>query len=133
MILDELQVISPPDDNWVSRLRRGHFVWMIKEKTFAKIEWAWEPPEPGCISGRLGVVPLWRHDDRWVVTQCHSWFIKANGSGLDNIPLLAPVKDNCPDEPLPISDVWQRHVERTLAQMIARISTLERQQDFVER
>lgn len=54
MYLDTLQVLDSDsvDNSWVRRLRRGNFVWLAKEKKFAQVEWAWEHPEPGYISGR---------------------------------------------------------------------------------
>jgi hypothetical protein len=48
MILDELLLMPDiPDDLWVTRLRRGHFVWAPKECVFAKVAFAMEPPNPG--------------------------------------------------------------------------------------
>jgi hypothetical protein len=125
MILDELDIVSPPDDRWLARLRRNHFVWAVKEKRFAKIEWAWEPPNPGCIAGHLGVRFCWRNEDDWGLEHCQTWFIKPGGRGLDGKYLLHPVKGNCPVESLPISEPWQRQTERTLGQMAHRIEQLE--------
>ena len=45
MYLDNLLVmLKNPDDTWLERLRRGHFVWMAKENKFAKVEWACQLP-----------------------------------------------------------------------------------------
>lgn len=128
VVLDELKVINAPDDRWLERLRQGHFVWLVKEKRFAKIEWAYEPPNPGCFSGRIALCPCWRHEDRWGTEHSQTWFIKPDARGFDGKLLLQPVADNCPDEAAPISDVWQRHIERELAQLLHRIEQLERPQ-----
>lgn len=125
MILDDLKVIDPPDNKWVERLRPGHFIWAVKEQRFAKVEWAYEPPEPGTISGRIGIRFCWRDGDRWGTEGCNSWYVKSNAYGFDGKPLLQPVKDNCPSEMAPIPEPWQRKVERQLADLSNRIKQLE--------
>ena len=129
MYINELEAIGVPDDQWVTRLRRGHFVWNPKEFQFAKIEWAWEPPDPGCRSGRLGLRlglrPVWCTNYEWGAEPCESWFIFSDGSGFDGTQLLLPVRDNCPDDPVPISETWQRRTERVLAQLLHRMEMLE--------
>ena len=77
-----------------------------------------EPPEPGCTVGRIGIVPTWNDGENWGLEHCQTWFIKVDGSGFDGNLLLRAVVGNCPDEAAPISDVWQRHVEKTLAYLI---------------
>lgn len=129
MILDDLKVIDAPDDQWLTRLRHNHFVFAVKQKRFAKIEWAWEPPDPGCVSGRVGVKFCWRHGDDWGTEHCQSWFIKPDGKGFDGLYLLLPVEGNCPDEPRDISEPWVRQMERTIAQLTHRVEQLERRED----
>lgn len=130
MILDTLKVIDPPDDQWITRLRKGHFVYCVKQQCFAKVEWAWEPPEPGTISGRIAIRMCWRNDDHWGLEHLQSWYIKSNGTGFDGKYLLHPIQDNCPEEEGEISEVWVRHVERSLSQLVARIDQLERMLDI---
>ena len=125
MILDTLTVLPIPDDRWLERLRRGHFVWLEKEWEFAKIAFAYEPPEPGCCAGSIGIQRLWRHDNDWGMKDIQTWCVKIDGQGFDGSQLIFPVQDNCPDEPLPISEIWQRHVEKTLAQLMHRVEQLE--------
>ena len=132
MILDTLVVIEPPDDTWLTRLRQNHFVYCVKQKCFAKVEWAWEPPDPGTISGRIGIKFCWRSGDSWGLEHSQSWWIKSNGVGFDGKYLLYPIEGNCPDEAGEISDVWVRHVERTLSQLVARIDQLESQVDNLD-
>ena len=119
MYLKELIVLSKnPNDTWLERLRRGHFVWMVKEQKFAMVEWAYEFPEPGHYMGRIGIQPCWMNEHEWGWEHCQTWFVKSDGTGFDGNPILRAVKNNCPDEVAPISEVWQRHVERTLAYLI---------------
>lgn len=125
MILDYLEVIDIPDDEWLTRLRHNHFVWADKERCFAKIIWAWEPPDPGCVAGRIGISFCWRDGDGWRIGPCHSWYVKPDGKGFDGLPLLLPVKDNCPDEPREISEPWVRQMERTIARLTHRVEQLE--------
>ncbi len=123
--INELEVIDIPDDQWLTRLRTGHFVWNPKEFQFAKIEWAWEPPDPGCRSGHLGLLPVWRTNYEWGTEHCERWFIFPDGSGFDGTQLLLPVRGNCPDDPTPISETWQRQTQRVLGQLLHRMESLE--------
>lgn len=133
MILDELEIIEPPDDQWLTRLRNNHFVWAVKQQLFAKIIWAWEPPEPGCVSGYLGVAMCWQNDDGWGTEFCQRWFIYPDGKGFDGKPLLLPVENNCPDEPAPISEPWIRQTERTIARLTHRVEQLETELRWLKR
>lgn len=129
MILDELKIIEEPDDTWVTRLRRDHFVYLTKEKRFAKIEWAYEPPEPGYICGQIGLRFCHRNEEKtWSIDNyCQTWYIFANGNGLDGKKLLLPLEGNCPDSPTPISEPWIRQTERVLSLLISRVDQLEAQ------
>lgn len=131
IVLDSLQVINIPDGEWLTRLRRGHFVWLSKQEQFAKIEWAYEPPPPGMFAGEVGLEILWRTEDAWGRQGSQIWFVKPDGTGFDGLPLLEPVKDNCPDEPLPISEPWQRQVERRLAILTHQVDQLASVMDQV--
>lgn len=125
MILDHLEVIEPPDDRWLTRLRSGHFVWVVKDKRYAQIEWAWEPPDPGCVSGYLGIKYCWRNESNWGFEHSQKWYIYPDGTGFDGKPLLLPLEGNCPDEPTPLSEPWVRQTERTINNLVHRIVQLE--------
>lgn len=122
----ECEVIPVPDDQWLSRLRAGHFVWLAKEEAYAQIVWAWEPPSPGKFAGKIGLHTLWYDDDAWGPKQLQRWFINADGTGMDGKPLMLPLEGNCPDESPPLSEPWVRQTERTIAQLIYRLEQLER-------
>lgn len=126
--LQQLRVIEPPDTEWLTRLRRGHLAWAVKEHRFVHIEFAYEPPEPGYRAGRIGLRFCWEDSDKWgIEPACFPWFIDTDGRGLDGKRLLLPVNGHCPDEAPPISEPWLRHVERTLGQLAHRIEQLETQ------
>jgi len=119
-------VIDPPDQDWLTRLRRKHTAYDPKGNRFVRIEWAWEPPEPGGCAGRIGICPMWQEHDGWHIGEPeYGWYVKPDGTGFDGLHVLLPVEDNCPDESPPISDVWQRHVEGTLALHVQHIEDLE--------
>lgn len=116
------QVLPPPSDNWLHRLRRGHRVWLPKQACFAQIEWAWEPPEPGCVAGRIALRKI--NGDR-LDSGCEIWFIYGNGRGFDGQLLMFPVDGHLPDDPPPLPEPWQRQVERTLDTLLDRVDKLE--------
>jgi hypothetical protein len=116
-------VLDPPKESWVDRLRNGHWVYLPKEKLYARIIFAWEPPEPGHRTGRIALMKC--VESHYWPTEV--WWVSLTGCGIDGSRILLPVADNLPDEPAPISDVWQRHVERTLAQLGHRLEHLETQ------
>ncbi len=129
-----MKIIKSPDNTWVTRLRRGHFVYAVKEKRFAKIEWAFEPPEPGCYSGRIGLRFCHVYDeDSWGVDSfCHTWYIYEDGTGFDGKDLLVPVEGNCPDIAAPISEPWIRQTERALLQLNARLDQIQSELSYIK-
>lgn len=125
MILDTLVVIESQDEDWLTRLRPNHFVWLVKEREFATIAFSYEIPGSGCFFGQIGLEKLWICNGEWGTKEIQKWFISPNGKGMDGSPLLLPVKDNLPDEPTNISETWVRQTERILNQIIHRLEQLE--------
>ncbi len=123
--MQNLRITTPPDDKWLTRLRHGHFVWAPKENRFAKVDWAWEPPEPGGVAGRVGICFVLEEGEQWDIEPCQSWYIKPDGTGFDFKPLLMPVEGNCPEEETAISEPWQRQVQRELGFASHRLEQLE--------
>lgn len=118
--LEQLVVVGTiPDELWVNRLRRGNYVWLVKEDVFATIEWEFDPPEPGHIAGRIAL--------RKVTTNnIESWFIKANGRGLNNSQLFLPVEGHLDVNPPDIDEPIVRSLKRELANLTARMELIER-------
>jgi hypothetical protein len=130
-MVPDFKVIDIPDAEWLTRLRRGHYVFAPKENLIMCIEWAWEPPEPSFFYGSVGVEKMWIYGDQWGRYEegAYRWYVSPDGKGMDGTQILLPLEGNCPDELTPISDVWQRHVEHRLAllthyvdQIVSRIS-----------
>jgi hypothetical protein len=121
----DLKVITMPDDAWLTRLRRGNFVWDVKDEQYAQVEYGYEPPEPGCVSGRIAIRPIWSNGIEWGVRGMAIWFIKQDGTGFDGSQLLLPLEDNCPDDPLP--GVHQRSVDRKLNSLTMQVAYLNKQ------
>jgi len=132
MNFSDFEIIDIPDDEWLTRLRKGHFVYMAKEKAIAQVEWAYEPPGPGLISGRIGIKRVHFHEGTWYTGHCDSWYVKSNGTGFDGKALLLPLKNNCPKEAKPISDPWIIHVEKTLSNLIFKIDKLDKRISSLE-
>jgi hypothetical protein len=109
------EAMTDPPNNWIERLRRGHNVWLVKENTIAKIEFPYEPPEPGYYTGRIGV--------RYGLL--HSWFIDKNGNGIDGSLLMLPMLNNLPDNPDPLPEPLVRQFQREMEDMRDRLGRME--------
>jgi len=131
--MDELitAVMEKPRGSWIERLRKGHIVYLPKEKCYGQIEWAYEPPEPGTIAGRIALRKLseyfdaWYQENRWTIKEVQSWFIRPDGTGFDGSQLMLPTEGNLPEEALPIAEPWQRHIERSIGNILSRLEQLE--------
>ncbi|HVI39160.1 MAG TPA: hypothetical protein VM577_00740 [Anaerovoracaceae bacterium] len=122
-MFEELKVIEIiPDQEWVNRLRKGNYVYLVKEKTFALVEWEFDPPEVGYLAGRLGI----KTNSIFGVWNSHSWFVRPNGTGLDSKPLILPVENHLSDNPEPIDEPVIRQMKRTIANLEHRVLMLER-------
>ena len=129
--LDRLVVSKTiPDELWVNRLRRGNYVWLAKESRFATIEWEFEPPEPGHIAGRIALRKVGAIDNGVEIVgwsgNIESWFIRANGQGMDHSQLFLPVEGHLSDNPPEIDEPVVRNLKRELAKLQSRVDLLER-------
>ena len=109
-----------PDEEWLTRLRRGNIVYLVKEKNFADVEWPYEPPGPQSLCGRVGLkffhlLPDGRRD--YSCRRQDSWYIRANGQGIDGSQCLLPVEGHVPDNPLPLPPEDIRYILRRLARL----------------
>jgi hypothetical protein len=124
--MDPVTVLPIPSEPWLHRLRKGHVIWLVKEQQIAQVNWEWEPPEPGHISGRLGIQ---RFDGTAFIGRRYrgdqTWFIGSKGEGLDGKQLIAPVEGNLPYDPPPIPEPEIRQILRALESQARRIEKLE--------
>src|ERR1019366_2736784 len=118
-------LIGGPPVNWLERLRRGHKIWLCKERETAIVEFPYEPPEPGYKTGRIGISRYNDIENR--VLGIQSWFIDSNGLGIDGSPLMQPMIGNLPENPGPIPEPIVRQIERTLERLDRRITSIEHQ------
>ena len=119
--MNDLNVLKTPTSDWLDRLRQGNWVWLVKEEEFAVIEWEWEPPQPGYITGRICIM---RYQNDTFTTQ-QTWFISNNGCGIDGSLLFLPVEGHLSDAPpdIPIPEV--RKIHRELDRLKRRVSVLD--------
>ncbi len=94
-----------PDEEWLTRLRRGNLVFLVKENRYAEVEWPYSPPGPSHVCGEVGL-----REGSWRDT----WFIRPNGRGINGTQCLMPVEGHVPAEspPLPPGDI--QHILRRL-------------------
>lgn len=95
-----------PDDEWLARVPSGNFVYLVKERCFAEVEWPYDPPGPRHVCGRVGL--------RFNATRRDTWFIRSNGQGIDGTQCLMPVMGQVPDEPLILPPEHVKHILRRL-------------------
>jgi len=114
-----LKVLDAPAEDWVDRLQKGHWVYLPKEKEFARVAWPWMPPEPGHCAGEIVL-------HRLMARQTQTWYVRSNGTGLDFYPLILPVEDNLPDEVVEVDKRVAIQMQRALHKLEKRIERIER-------
>jgi hypothetical protein len=114
---------DPPLD-WMDRLRRGHRVWLVKEEETARVEFAYEAPEPGHRTGCMGIC---RRDG-----QLQSWFVGLNGEGIDGSQLILPLEGHLPEHPEPLPEPIVRQMLRTIHRLETRVRRLENMGAFLK-
>jgi len=113
---------APDDDNWMERLRKSNRIWLVKEQEYATIEWEWEPPEPGCCAGRVGINRF--IGDTFISGACQSWMVTSDGCGMDGNKLFLPVEDNLADDPTPLQEPEVRQIRRELERLRKKVEYL---------
>lgn len=106
---ENLVVLSLPNFDWLYHLRKDHLVYLVKEKTFAQVEWTFDPPEPGRICGRIGL--------RFEGGRLDSWLIRSNGQGINCTQCLLPVEGNLSAEPIKLEPEDIRFLKREIEQL----------------
>lgn len=124
-----MKTIQKPHPNWMERLRKGHWVWLVKESQPAQVEFPYEPPEPGFISGRMGIRRFSVSENRYLGID--SWHVGPNGEGIDGSQLMLPTIGNLPENPEPIPEPIVRQLQRTIARLEQRVRYLEGKMYFI--
>ena len=116
--MEQPKLMDPlPEGLWVDRLRPGHRVWLPKQQRTAFIAFPWDPPGPGHIAGRLAL--------DFGYGRVEVWFVRGNGNGLDNLPLVRPLEGNLPKNPGELEEPEMRSMRRQIAHLTERINRLE--------
>ena len=107
---------------WVQLLRKGHTVWLSKERVFVTVAYPYEPPSPGHICGEIAI----RKDGR-----IHTWFLDLEGRGMDGSQLLEPVEGQLadPSDVLPVPA--ERYLLRVVDELEHRIRNLENKVSYL--
>ena len=80
----------PPEGDWVVRLELGSAIWLVKERSVARVADHYRPPEPDRFCGKLLI-------DRGGYST-DDWYVRPNGAGLDGKQLILP-HDELPEFP----------------------------------
>ncbi len=122
----DFNLLPVPKDLWMARLRKGHYIWLVKEQQIAQVSAPWEAPSPGHCSGNMFIE---RFDSdhiqyrRFIGIQY--WFVDGCGRGLDKKQLIQPIEGNLPDDPEPIPSTEIQQIHRALANIMRRLELLE--------
>ena len=119
----EHKIISNPPINWMERITRNHWVWLVKENQPAQIEFPYEPPEPGFIIGRVGIRRFSLDENRYLDMQ--SWHISADGEGIDGSQLILPTEGNLLDNPICLPEPIVRQFQRAIEHLEQKVRSLE--------
>lgn len=111
-------VITNPTPNWLERLRKGNWVWLVKEQRLASVVYAYEPPEPGYGYGKIGILNGHEQD----------WFINTDGKGFDGLFLMLPIDGELSDNPAPLEEPAIVHLRRAIERLNKRVEKLESRQ-----
>jgi len=103
-----------PAIGWMSCLREGDRIWLVKEDVEATISYNY--------SYGSGQVCLTRSDR----SNAEFWHIDYNGDGFDKKPLIRPIKGKCSSEPITISESKLDELERKIDMQKAYLTSLER-------
>jgi hypothetical protein len=126
---EEPKVLRKPEDpRWMERLREGHYVWLPKERQYARIAYPYEVEEPGTCAGRVGLEKVWGlifSPGVWGLDHIEQWFIRPDGSGLDHRQLVLPTEGNLPDDPPSLPEPLVRQMQRQIAALQTRVERLE--------
>lgn len=106
-----------PDDTWLTRLRRGNYFWLAKEKQFGIVEWEYES-EIG-FSGRIGFK---RYNGLW---KNETWMVRPDGKGINYSQLFLPVEGHVPQFPLTLPEPEIRKLIRQVGALTERVARLE--------
>jgi len=112
-----------PDDTWLTRLRRGNVLWLVKEKQFGIVEWEFEPTL-GYSSGRIG---FRRYGGFW---KNETWMVRPDGKGIDYSQLFLPVEGHLPNETLSLPEPEIRQLLRQIGALTQRVEQLEFKSSF---
>lgn len=128
-----MKVMPRPDDNWLMRLAKGHWIYLCKEGTYAQVAMPYDPAEPGHVSGELAMRIAWGtpHTNgpdengtwTWGWKGLDIWHVMSDGTGFDGNQLILPVEGNLLDEPQPVKR----------SEVLSRLDDLDRRLSNIER
>lgn len=122
----DFELLDPPSTPWMDRLRRGHYIWLVKENQIAQVANPWEPPEPGCFSGRMFIERFNSDHIKYrSFAGIEYWFTDQMGRGLDGLQIIQPIVDNLPENPEPLEPQAIRDIHNVLAQISRRLDAIE--------
>jgi len=103
-----------PTVGWISCLRGGNKIWLVKEDMEATISYNY--------AYGSGQICLTKSD----TSASEFWHVDCNGNGIDGKPLIRPIKGKCSSEPITISENKLNEIEKNLEMQNAYINSLER-------
>ena len=125
------QRTTPPFENWVTHLHRGHVVWCPKNNCFAQIEMSWQKNRENLLKsnhGHIAIRFIWGEigkQGEWGLGETQVWGMYKSGRGNDGVPLIEPVVD---------TDTGENHWTNTVATIYTEeVENLSKRIDDMER
>tara|TARA_Y100000034_G_C6896119_1_gene413181 strand:+ start:2113 stop:2541 length:429 start_codon:yes stop_codon:yes gene_type:complete len=122
-----------PAGTWMRRLQESHWIWLVKQEQYASVNFPWQPPGPGHISGRLCLTKFNAVGDTLYRDNTEVWFVKGDGTGFDGTQLIMPCEGHLPETLADIVDEEAQRLIMTIDRLTRRVEALERQNAVFQR
>jgi len=118
-LTDAGPILHNPPLQWMHTLVSGAWVWLPKEKELAQVGSAYvRPPD----RGRIGTILVIRQHGKGTLTV--SWYVDANGNGIDGKPVIKPIRWQVPEEAPAQSPPPQSHPGRSIEELRVEVEAL---------
>jgi len=110
-------ITTPLDSAWLRRVAKNSPIYLVKERRYATVEWEYDPRHIGKC-GRIGL----RFQDGYRDT----WYINADGTGIDQSQCLLPVEGFLLEKEVELPSKYLNELTRRLEAVEEYIDSLKK-------